>query len=372
MTGVITRSPAAAAGVPSLAISVGRDPIRPRMSSKGSRHQPNEDAALPCEEGSRTLLAVADAHHGIDASHELIGAHGAMRMPDRLRGALARLGSLGNCAGHWTNPPRPSLVAVHRPETGARDSGSRSGTPPSCGLARTARGCINVRRAQFVQSAQPGRPGSRIRPRLPLLLRAGELLLAFTDGINECHYRSPETSIGQRPPGTGIRSTRRPAGALCEGLMELALAGVDGNPGGQDNIALVVTADGSGSRRRELLPRRRNRGPGLDVRPAWGETGPRPRAVRLGGRHPVDPAHCTRPLPHASPGRAFSRRSCASSVVRAPLTIPIISGHCPRSIRGADTILAILFTFIAVGRGDLAFRRTRREPGRSAFVAPGR
>ena len=67
-----------------------------------------------------------------------------------------------------------------------------------------------------------------------------QLVLAFTDGIDQCHYRSPATSIG---PGhihrLFVRTGPKPR-AFAAALADLALAGVDGHPGGQDNLALTV------------------------------------------------------------------------------------------------------------------------------------
>ena len=73
--------------------------------------------------------------------------------------------------------------------------------------------------------------------RLDFDFEDGRLLLC-SDGIMECHYRSPQTSISPAhlreldQPGVSSRE-------FVEKLVQMALRGVDGNPGGQDNIVVI-------------------------------------------------------------------------------------------------------------------------------------
>jgi len=58
--------------------------------------------------------------------------------------------------------------------------------------------------------------------------------------VDECHYRSPETSVrsGHRRMLHGqVGSDPAP---YVRALLGLALEGVDGNPGGQDNVAVAA------------------------------------------------------------------------------------------------------------------------------------
>jgi hypothetical protein len=70
--------------------------------------------------------------------------------------------------------------------------------------------------------------------------RPGDVMVMHTDGVDECHYRNPASSIR---PAHIIELVDRfgvnPA-MLATEVAESALVGVDGNPGGQDNIAVVV------------------------------------------------------------------------------------------------------------------------------------
>ena len=68
------------------------------------------------------------------------------------------------------------------------------------------------------------------------------LVAGFTDGIDECHYRSPETSVGYHHIAALAADVDYDPLRLVTELTQLALTGVDGNPGGQDNIAVIASA----------------------------------------------------------------------------------------------------------------------------------
>ena len=69
----------------------------------------------------------------------------------------------------------------------------------------------------------------------------GDLLLAYTDGIDECHYGKPETSVTPQIMADLWRATGNEPEVYVRRLVELALSGVDGHPGGQDNLAVVAS-----------------------------------------------------------------------------------------------------------------------------------
>jgi hypothetical protein len=70
----------------------------------------------------------------------------------------------------------------------------------------------------------------------------GDLLLAYTDGIDECHYRSPRTSVRPGHVSALAAGVGNDPLATVDGLCRLALGGVDGNPGGEDNIAIIAAS----------------------------------------------------------------------------------------------------------------------------------
>jgi serine/threonine protein phosphatase PrpC len=72
-------------------------------------------------------------------------------------------------------------------------------------------------------------------------VRKGEVVLAFSDGVNECRYGVPDESI----QASHLESFTIRAGGNVERLVEelssAALAGVDGHRGGEDNVAIAAT-----------------------------------------------------------------------------------------------------------------------------------
>jgi hypothetical protein len=64
--------------------------------------------------------------------------------------------------------------------------------------------------------------------------------MAFTDGIDECHYRSPATSLGSAQFVELFDEVGAAPEIYCGRLAQWALDGLDGHPGGQDNLAQVV------------------------------------------------------------------------------------------------------------------------------------
>jgi hypothetical protein len=230
----------AGAGRSAVAISVGMDPIAPSMQSKGSRMYPNEDGVLLVEQGELLLMAVADAHRGHEASHALLSKLAASG-PDvpsssrELEMRVARLAVPESSQDSGTT----LLVAVYDRETG-QGFGISFGDSSLMRIDDDGATFLNLRRAQYLV------PGSAIDPTEGLAFRFeagdGALLVAFTDGVDECHYRSPATSIGPRHLEAIFERTGARPRPFAEALMRMALSGVDGHPGGQDNIALVVSS----------------------------------------------------------------------------------------------------------------------------------
>ena len=69
----------------------------------------------------------------------------------------------------------------------------------------------------------------------------GDVILVYTDGVDECSYRDPDHSITPEVMERVLNETGSEPDAICDAIVRLALKGVDGSPGGQDNIALAVT-----------------------------------------------------------------------------------------------------------------------------------
>ena len=217
-------------------VSAGNDPDSPSFAYKGDKVCPNEDGLVVLNEGDLWLLAVADGHLGHQSSHALLdGLAGCTGLPNR----LGRL-SLLLASAEWleeTSGGSTLLVAC---------VDAKSGQVFGLSFGDSSLVVLNSERARVQNELNDIylRGGSPIEVELgrpfQFQLQPGERLLLYTDGVNECCYRDPYRSIGlkhlqqlhQQYPGEADRFTRA--------LMDLALTGVDGNPGGQDNIVIIT------------------------------------------------------------------------------------------------------------------------------------
>lgn len=227
-------------GATACTISAGSSSASP----KGQLEVPNEDALLVVDEGARTLLAVCDAHFGHESSHELIERFSGLERPVA-RNPLALFDALLALAD-------PSETARYASETtllvAVWDRGAQAGfgfsfgdsTLIVVGPEATPQPC-NRKSSAYVQPCEPASLDPRRGHELEFRARPGELIVAFTDGIDECNYRSPDTSIQPRHLQAMLTRSGSDPERFVRGLTELALSGVDGNPGGEDNIALIAS-----------------------------------------------------------------------------------------------------------------------------------
>ena len=205
------------------------------------KHDPkvvNEDALCVVIDDDRTGFAVADAHYGPESSHALIErlhqrwvAQGVPATPDELFLSVASVGGVAE-----TDSETALLVAAH---AGGADGGFGLSIGDASlvivGADHTG-AALNPQNHRYVTA-----DGDDAEP-LPFAFATtkGDLILAFTDGVDECHYRNPATSIRPSHIAQVAEATARDPRGVVEMLAQLALDGVDGNPGGQDNIAIVA------------------------------------------------------------------------------------------------------------------------------------
>lgn len=218
------------------------------QSNKTPRETPNEDALLAIDEGPRTLLAVADAHFGCESSHELLG-----RLSEQMA-SLPREPSQLMDAVRATYDGYPS--ARYRSEStllvAVLDRECRTGFGLSFGdsslVLLDRAGEFHRPQRKTGDYLSPCRPAG-YDPGYPsdfhFTAEPGSLVLAFTDGIDECHYRHPKTSIRSRHIAELWTRSSADVERMTRSLIQLALAGVDGHPGGEDNVAVVATSLGS-------------------------------------------------------------------------------------------------------------------------------
>ena len=232
-------------------MSVGSDSHSPACVFKGDRRFPNEDALLLVHQEGRFLVAVADARFGLESSHGLL--RGLADRLDEIPASHAALTDrLVNAFDRWRHDPELAYDGCRSATTlvvAVYDRARRQGFGLSVGdstfavvggdLSPVAVNPINSRCLSL--TTQPGSVASLSAP-FTFATQPGQLLLAFTDGVNECHYRYPETSITPRHMQVLFHDAGFDPREYARALGRLAMDGVSGSPGGQDNIALVVVA----------------------------------------------------------------------------------------------------------------------------------
>lgn len=231
-----------AEGASAIAISAGADP---RVAARKAAGQVNEDAALLQDDGQRAFFGVADGHYGDGASHTLIERI-ALRWADWPATAARWQAFLLSLCDPLPDLPVACastllLAELDRPRAQLR--------AVSCGdssLWLLAPGREPQKLTEPNKTyVSPGRPASFAAwtPQ-PIFARVapGSLVLAFTDGVNECCYGRPEQSIQTEHLAALYSRHASDAGGYASALLRRALRGVAPHPGGQDNIALVAAA----------------------------------------------------------------------------------------------------------------------------------
>jgi len=214
---------------------------RPTASSAPLKVDPNEDAVLVLDDGDAVLLAVADAHHGREAGHRLLERIAKTLTPD-VPSLHALAETLAGCAGAGGDTPSETTLVVAVCQRRARRGFGLSFGDSSAFLVggdeppRRLAG----KRSTFVS---PGDASSLARERgasFRFVGAPGRLLVAFTDGVDECCYGRPALSVGPAHLEALYREVGARAEAYARGLARLALEGVGGHPGGEDNLAIAV------------------------------------------------------------------------------------------------------------------------------------
>ena len=204
--------------------------------SQSSKRDINEDGLLVLSEGDKALIAVSDSHFGGQAGHLVLE-----RLAERCSRIPPSIGGLNILMAGLAQPPdqHPSGTTL---TVCVLDRGSKSGFGvsfgDSCAFHLTAESAkhLNLPNEVYLHLDRP------VPMDVAQIFRfefGGGLLTLCTDGITECHYRSPATSIGGKEMCSIFREHSDPA-AFNRTLVETALKGVNGHPGGQDNIALIT------------------------------------------------------------------------------------------------------------------------------------
>lgn len=218
-------------------VSAGSDADAPSFAFKGDKGVcPNEDGLVVLKDENRWLLAVADGHLGHESSHAILeGLSQLAKVPSRL-GPL----SLALTSNEWIEETRGGttlLVACCDQSTGAV-FGLSFGDSSLVVLSSSGAQVKNQPNNSYLRGGGPvevelGRPFS-------FQLNPDEIMLLYTDGVNECCYRDPYRSIRLSHLEQLFQEHSANLEKFTRALMELALSGVDGHPGGQDNVVIVA------------------------------------------------------------------------------------------------------------------------------------
>lgn len=229
----------------SCAISVGADPFSPSVQFKRDPDVPNEDALLAFDDGQRVVMAVSDAHFGPFASHALIE-----RLPEALGAVMsspltaqALMGVVESLHREEDDPEQASeatLTLVCFDRASGRGVGVSYGDSSAVHVGPGGARQLNEKTNVFISPAWPGTLAAVHGRAFEFECATGDLLLVFTDGVDECHYRNPETSVGLADIRSLFQQSGRQPRIFTRRLSMRALNGVGDNPGGQDNLALVV------------------------------------------------------------------------------------------------------------------------------------
>lgn len=242
-----------AAGRSALAISAGAAGPDGAEARKQGVAVPNEDAVLVVDEGPRTLIAVADSHHGHDAACDLLaqlaqrfapgaGAAAPAPLPRDPLAVLDLLRRLDRGTERPDTASRAALLVAVLDRARGQGFGASFG---DCSLAVVGRATqpvvVTRKNRAFVSPWLPGSLHPRLATEFALRLQPDDLVLAFTDGIDECHYGNPQASIRPAHLWNVLMESGPDPLAYAQSLAKLALGGVGGNAGGQDNLAIGVS-----------------------------------------------------------------------------------------------------------------------------------
>ena len=198
--------------------------------TRGGKHDPNEDAVLVLDGGRQCLIAVADAHFGASSSHRLLERIAAEVSPDVPN--LFLLGeaieSLRDEAADPDDPSETTLVVVVLQRGQRRGFGIAFGDSSCVVLPRDGEArALAEKRPGFVTLARPAGLAREQGHAFRFLAGSGDLVAVYTDGVDECHYGRPRTSVRLRYVAAAAAETNHDPRTFVERLALTALEGVD-------------------------------------------------------------------------------------------------------------------------------------------------
>lgn len=237
-----------AGGRTACAISVGADGPDGVRIFKGDLEVPNEDAVGAIDEDERTLLVVADGHHGYHSSHQLVERLLERPIPTQSLALLLTVQGLVDVDAERYPGATTLLIAIWDREA-QRGFGVSFGDSSLVVVSRTEAPVPATRKdTNYVTPWDRESLDPRRAHEFEFVVPKGAAAVAFTDGIDECYYGKPEQSLlaghlwGLLDETGGHIDVEE----YARDVAHLALSGVDGNPGGQDNLAIAATRADSG------------------------------------------------------------------------------------------------------------------------------
>ncbi len=225
------------------AISVGADGPDGVRIFKADLPVPNEDAGGAVDDEDATLLVIADGHRGHRASHLLVEGVLQQPVPRDPLGLLSMLRALAQ-PEEMRDPSASTLLLAVWSRARGRGFGVSYGDSTLAVISRTRPPVVVTRKNdRYVSPWEPHTLDPMRGLEFEFSVPEDGVAVVFTDGVDECCYGAPERSLdvghlwglleeagGAVDPSSYVRD-----------LGAAAMRGVDGNPGGQDNLTIVAT-----------------------------------------------------------------------------------------------------------------------------------
>ncbi|QDV05284.1 hypothetical protein Poly30_07800 [Planctomycetes bacterium Poly30] len=224
------------------AISVGTDLAIKRKKPEAA---PNEDALYLFDDGDIAIQIVADGHYGVEASRAFVASLGEIY--DHAGPGLEPIQAFGKMAQAWRGraslgKSRSTILMAALDRAAGRIQGFSIGDSalflvgPGDSVQRLDSPSRHYAAPWDLYSL--GVPPSSY---FDAAVARGQVLIACTDGVTECHYGHPELSIQPEDIGEMVARVGADVEALARGLGRMALNGVRDQPGGEDNFAITVS-----------------------------------------------------------------------------------------------------------------------------------
>jgi len=222
------------------AMSIGTEQTVSSLSYDAFCKHSNEDALVAALHDDSILLAVADAHFGDWASDTLItGLSERSHNISDISSIYKILDNLHELYSDSTKASETTLIAVSINRKTRFCEGISIGDSTAMIINNEHVKRINLKSHNYASPNYSANMYEAISDEFFFQLSDNDCLVLFTDGVDECHYGHPETSIGDEDILAVYKKFSDDSMKFTSQLTKLALSGVNNYPGGQDNIAII-------------------------------------------------------------------------------------------------------------------------------------